>query len=166
MNKLRPVMRHIIEYANEYRALPKHEQIHAQFGLSVDKIDDINPQQQQAFLDEIEEFCKNRALADAVLSAPELIQKGNYGEVEKRVKEAILVGLSSDIGTNYFADPRARLLKIKNSNGQVSTGWTTVDNKLYGGVNRKEITIWCGGSGCVVGDTIITVIELPILPED
>ena len=147
VNKLRPVMRHIIDYANQYRALPKHEQIQAQFGLSVDKIDDINPQQQQAFLDEIEEFCRNRALADAVLSAPELIQKGNYAEVEKRVKEAILVGLSSDIGTNYFADPRARLLKIKNSNGQVSTGWSTVDHKLYGGVNRKEITIWCAGSG-------------------
>lgn len=147
VNKFRPVMRFILDYANEYRALPKHIQIQAQFGITLDIIDDINAQQQDAFLDEIEEFCKNRALADAVLGAPELIQKGNYAEVEKRVKDAILVGLSSNIGINYFADPKERLLRIKNSNGQVSCGWTTVDKKLYGGVNRKELTIWCAGSG-------------------
>jgi archaellum biogenesis ATPase FlaH len=147
VNKFRPVMRFILDYANEYRALPKHVQIQAQFGVNLDVVDDINAQQQDAFLDEIEEFCKNRALADAVLGAPELIQKGNYAEVEKRVKDAILVGLSSNIGINYFAEPKERLLRIKNSNGQVSCGWTTVDKKLYGGVNRKELTIWCAGSG-------------------
>ena len=147
VNKLRPVMRFVIDFANQYRALPKPAQLSAQFGIDFEKIDGINPQLQQAFLDQIEEFCKNRAIADAVLSAPELIQKGNYGEVEKRVREAILVGLSSDVGTNYFLNPRERLMRIKNSNGQVSTGWKTVDQKLYGGVNRKEITIWCAGSG-------------------
>lgn len=147
INKFRPVVRFVIDYSNQYRALPRMEQIQAQFGLTLEKIDRLSAQQQDAFLDQIEEFCKNRALADAVLSAPDLIQKGNYGEVEKRVREAILVGLSSDIGTNYFANPRERLMKIKGSNGQISTGWETVDKKLYGGINRKEITIWCAGSG-------------------
>ena len=147
VNKLRPVMRYMLEFADEYRALPRHEQIQAQFGIELDHINNLSPPQQDAMLDQIEEFCRNRALADAVLSAPELIQKGNYGEVEKRVKEAILVGLNSDIGINYFANPRERLMKIKNSNGQVKTGWDSVDSKLYGGVNRKEITIWCAGSG-------------------
>ena len=113
-------MRFVIDFANQYRALPKPAQLSAQFGIDFERIDGINPQLQQAFLDQIEEFCKNRAIADAVLSAPELIQKGNYAEVEKRVKEAILVGLTSDIGTNYFANPRERLMKIKNSNGIIS----------------------------------------------
>jgi hypothetical protein len=165
VNKLRPVMRFVIDFANQYRALPKPAQLSAQFGIDFERIDNIGPQLQQAFLDQIEEFCKNRAIADAVLSAPELIQKGNYAEVEKRVKEAILVGLTSDIGTNYFHNPRERLMRIKNSNGQMSTGWKTIDQKLYGGVNRKEITIWCGGSGCVAGFTEVKVIKLPILPE-
>ena len=165
VNRLRPVMRYMLEFADEYRALPRHEQIQAQFGIELDHIDNLSPPQQDAMLDQIEEFCRNRALADAVLSAPELIQKGNYGEVEKRVKEAILVGLNSDIGINYFANPRERLMKIKNSNGQVKTGWDSVDSKLYGGVNRKEITIWCGGSGCVAGNTMIKIIKLPYLPE-
>lgn len=147
VNKLRPAMRFILNHVEKYSILPKFEQINAETGLNFTKIDNIAPQHQDAFLDEIEEFCKNRALAEAVLSAVDLIEKGNYGEVEKRVREAILISLQSDVGTNYFEDPRARLLRIKDNNGQVSTGWRDVDDKLYGGINRGEITIWCAGSG-------------------
>jgi replicative DNA helicase len=147
VNKLRPAVRFLLEFANQYRALPPHEQMRAQFGIDFERIDDITGTLQQAFLDQIEEFCKNRALADAVLSAADLIQKGNYAEVEKRVKDAILVGLNSNIGIRYYDDPRARLMKIKSSNGQVSSTWKSVDAKLYGGLNRKELTIWCAGSG-------------------
>jgi len=121
--------------------------VNAETGQSFSKIENITSHHQDAFLDEIEEFCKNRALADAVLSAVDLIEKGNYGEVEKRIREAILISLQSDIGTNYFENPKERLMRIKNNNGQVSTGWRDVDDKLYGGVNRGEITIWCGASG-------------------
>jgi len=147
VNKLRPAVRFILAHAEKYRVLPKIAQVNAETGLGFAYIDNITIQHQDSFLDEIEEFCKNRALADAVLSAVDLIEKGNYSEVEKRVRDAILISLQSDIGTDYFEDPRARLMKIKNNNGQVSTGWRDVDDKLYGGVNRGEITIWCGASG-------------------
>ena len=147
VNKLRPAVRFIMEHAGKYNILPKVEQVNAETGLQFNYISDIKLQHQDAFLDEIEEFCKNRALADAILGAVDLIEKGNYGEVEKRVRDAILVGLQSDLGTNYFADPKSRLQKIKNNNGQFSTGWKDVDDKLYGGVNRGELTIWCAGSG-------------------
>lgn len=147
VNKLRPAVRFILKHAEKYSVLPKIEQVNAETGITFVNVSDISIQHQDSFLDEIEEFCKNRALADAVLSAVDLIEKGNYGEVEKRVREAILITLQSDLGTNYFDDPRARLLKIKDNNGQVSTGWKAVDEKLYGGVNRGEITIWCAGSG-------------------
>lgn len=147
VNRLRPAVRFLLEFANQYRALPPHEQMRAQFGIEFDKVDSTSPALQGAFLDQIEEFCRNRALADAVLSAPDLIAKGNYSEVEKRVKEAILVGLSSNIGIRYYDNPRERLMRIKSSNGQISSTWKTVDQKLYGGMNRKELTIWCAGSG-------------------
>jgi replicative DNA helicase len=51
------------------------------------------------------------------------------------------------MGTDYFADPRARLMALKTNNGQNSTGWPTLDNKLYGGFNRGELQIFAGGSG-------------------
>jgi archaellum biogenesis ATPase FlaH len=147
INKFRPAVRYIMSHAEKYRVLPKFEQVTAETGINFSRIENITIQHQDAFLDEIEEFCKNRALADAVLNAVDLIEKGNYSEVEKLVRDAILISLQSDIGTNYFEDPRARLMRIKNNNGQISTGWKDVDDKLYGGVNRGEITIWCGASG-------------------
>ena len=50
------------------------------------------------------------------------------------VKQAVQIGLQKDLGTDYFADPRARLEAIKDKNGQVSTGWdTSLDKKLFGG---------------------------------
>ena len=147
VNKFRPAIRFILTHASEYNVLPKIEHVNAETGLGFSYISDIGEQHQEAFLDEIEEFCKNRALGNAVINAAELIEKGNYGEVEKKVREAILISLQSDIGTDYFDDPKARLLRIKDKNGQVTTGWKNVDDKLYGGVNRGEITIWCAGSG-------------------
>jgi replicative DNA helicase len=51
------------------------------------------------------------------------------------------------MGTDYFADPRARLSKLKDNNGQISTGWPAVDKKLYGGFNRGELNIFCAASG-------------------
>ena len=147
VNKLRPAVRFILKYANDFKVLPKIEHVNAETGMSFYKIEDIAEQHQESFLKEIEGFCKNRALAEAVLSAVDLIGKGNYAEVERQVREAILISLQSDLGTNYFEDPRARLLSIKDKNGQISTGWKTVDDKLYGGINRGEMTIWCAGSG-------------------
>jgi len=147
VSNLRPAMKFILNYANEFHVLPKVEHVNAQTGLHFVLIDNILIQHQDSFLKEIEEFCKNRALALAITDSVALIEHGNYGEVEKRVREAILISLQSDIGTDYFEDPRERLLKIKSRNGQMSTGWKTVDDKLYGGVNRGEITFWCAGSG-------------------
>jgi len=146
VNKFRPAIRYIKKYTNEYRVLPKIQQVNAETGLNFELIENITLQHQDSFLDEIEEFCKNRAIADAVLASTSLIEKGNYGEVERLVREAILVSIKSDLGTNYFENPKDRLNAIKNRNGQVSTGLKSIDEKLYG-LNRGEITIFAGASG-------------------
>jgi replicative DNA helicase len=67
--------------------------------------------------------------------------------VEDKIKQAVQIGLNKDMGTDYFADPRSRLLKIKDKNGQISTGWETLDQRLFGGFNRGELNIFAGGSG-------------------
>ena len=55
--------------------------------------------------------------------------------------------MQKDLGTDYWKDPRSRLEAIKDKNGQVSTGWATLDKKLFGGFNRGELNIFAGGSG-------------------
>jgi len=67
--------------------------------------------------------------------------------VEKLIKDAVQISLTKDLGTDYFADPISRLQKLKSSNGQISTGWNSLDKKLFGGFNRGELNIFAGGSG-------------------
>jgi len=38
-------------------------------------------------------------------------------------------------------------MHLKSSNGQASTGWPCLDQKLYGGFNKGELQIFAGGSG-------------------
>ena len=98
-------------------------------------------------MDEFESFCRHKALEKAILESADLLEKGEYGVVEEKIKAATQIALTRDLGINYFDDPRARLLSIKDNNGQVSTGWLNLDKKLYGGFNRGELNIFAGGSG-------------------
>jgi archaellum biogenesis ATPase FlaH len=98
-------------------------------------------------LNDFETFTRHKGLERAILEAADMLEKGDYGTVEDKIKKAIQVGLQKDLGTDYWLDPRARLMKIKDNNGQVSTGWKSVDDKLFGGMNRGELNIFAGGSG-------------------
>jgi KaiC/GvpD/RAD55 family RecA-like ATPase len=96
---------------------------------------------------EFEQFSRHKGLERAIIASSDLLEVGDYGPVEKLIKDAIQISLNKDMGTDYFADPRARLEGLKNNNGQISTGWPTVDKKLYGGFNRGELNIFCAASG-------------------
>jgi len=76
-----------------------------------------------------------------------MLEKGDYGSVEDKIKKAVQVGLTKDMGLDYFEDPKARLQALKDNNGMVPTGWKNFDKKLFGGFNRGELNIFAGGSG-------------------
>jgi len=144
---LRPTVKFIKEFAEKYTSVPDSDQIHATTGLSLKCIDDLRKSDIDWFLDEFEKFTRKKELERAIFKSADLLEKGNYDPVEKLIKDAVQISLTKDMGTDYFADPRARLNKIKNNNGQISTGWPCLDNKLYGGFNRGELQIFAGGSG-------------------
>jgi archaellum biogenesis ATPase FlaH len=98
-------------------------------------------------MDEFESFTRHKSLERAILKSADLLEQHEYGEVEGLVKEAVQIGLARDMGTDYFLDPKARLMGLKDKNGQVTTGWDSLDRKLFGGFNRGELNIFAGGSG-------------------
>jgi replicative DNA helicase len=98
-------------------------------------------------MDEFESFTRHKDIERAIIASADLLEKHNYGEVETLIKEAVQIGLARDMGTDYFADPRGRLMGLKDKNGQISTGWPCMDRKLFGGMNRGELNIFAGGSG-------------------
>ena len=145
--RLRPVAEFIIEHTKKYNVMPEPIQIKATTDVSVDRLDELDEGHYDWFLEEFESFTKRQALERAILKSADLLEKGEYEPVEKLIKDAVQISLQKDMGTDYFADPRGRLMALKSNNGQNSTGWPVLDQKLYGGFNRGELQIFAGGSG-------------------
>ena len=144
---LRPVADLYKEHTTKYNVLPDPVQIKAITGQDIEPVPNLNPSHFDWFLDEFEAFTKRQELERAILKAADLLEKGDFSPVEKLIKDAVQISLQKDMGTDYFADPAARINKYFNSGGQVSTGWPQMDRILYGGFSRGELNIFAGGSG-------------------
>jgi archaellum biogenesis ATPase FlaH len=145
--KLQDAAEFINEYAKSYNVLPDFDMVNASCRTSLKKPEEVKEGHLEWLMDEFESFTRHKALERAILASADLLEKHNYGEVEALIKEAVQIGLARDMGTDYFADPRGRLMGLKDKNGQVTTGWATMDRKLFGGFNRGELNIFAGGSG-------------------
>jgi hypothetical protein len=145
--KLKPVAEFIVEHSKKYNTMPEPVQIKAATSIEVEMVSELDEGHYEWFLDEFEQFTKRQELERAILKSADLLEKGDYGPVEKLIKDAVQISLQKDMGTDYFSDPRARLMALKSNNGQNSTGWPSMDQKLYGGFNRGELQIFAGGSG-------------------
>ena len=144
---LRDVAKFIATHSAEYKTLPTYEQIRAVTGVELRPIPTAIDGHQEWFMQEFEGFSRKEELSRAILKAADLLEEGDYDPVEKLIKDAVQISLTKDLGTDYFADPKARIDKYYNSGGQVSTGWPTMDKILYGGMSRGELNIFAGGSG-------------------
>ena len=144
---LREAARFIKKHSDDHKTLPTREQIQAATSVELRTVPDLREGHYDWFLTEFEGFSRKQELERAILKAADMIEQGNFDPVEKLIKDAVQISLTKDMGTDYFEDPRARLMKIKSNNGQVSTGWPTMDQRLFGGMNRGELNIFAGGSG-------------------
>ena len=145
--KLQDAAEFMNEYAKNYNVLPDYEMVNASCRTELKRPEDLKDGHMQWFMDEFESFTRHKALERAIINSADLLDKSDYGAVEVMIKEAVQIGLARDMGTDYFADPRGRLLGIKDKNGQISTGWPSMDRRLFGGMNRGELNIFAGGSG-------------------
>jgi len=137
----------IKDYVEEHNALPTFDIVNATTDSNLKDPGQLQENHYDWLLQDFETFSKHKALESAILKSADLLENGQYGACEDLVKNAVQIGLQKDLGTDYFADPRARLEGIKENNGQVSTGWPALDKKLFGGFNRGELNIFAGGSG-------------------
>ena len=131
----------IQKHSDKYGTLPELEQIRALTGTNLEQLDEGFMTQYDWFFEEFEKFTKHYEIERAVVKAADLLDKGDHEPIEQLIKDAVQISLTKDMGTDYFADPKARLKAIKDNNGQLSTGWAQMDDKLYGGFNRGELQI-------------------------
>ena len=145
--KLQDAAEFMNEYAKQYSVLPDYEMVNASCRVDLKKPEEVKEGHMEWLMDEFEHFTRHKALERAIINSADLLDKHDYGAVELMIKEAVQIGLAKDMGTDYFADPRSRLMRIKDKNGQISTGWPSMDRRLFGGMNRGELNIFAGGSG-------------------
>ena len=137
----------IEKHTAEYSTMPTIDQVNASTGSKLKPVKEINDGHYEWFMAEFESFTRRQELERAILKSADLLEKGTYDPVEKLIKDAVQISLTKDLGIEYWEDPRARLMALKDNNGQVSTGWPALDRKLFGGFNRGELNIFAGGSG-------------------
>lgn len=144
---LRSAATFLQDYSKKYNDLPNIDQVKAEAGVDLQKIEKLEDSMISWFMDEFESFTRHETLKRVILKSADLIEKGEYDPIEKLVKDAVQISLTKDLGTDYWSDPSARINKYFNSGGQVSTGWPQLDKILYGGFSRGELNIFAGGSG-------------------
>jgi len=145
--RLRSAAEFIKTYVNEHGNIPDVVQIKATTNTELQNLEERAQEHSSWFLEEFEGFARHKALEKAILQSADMLDKSQYGAVEKLIKDAVQVGLPKTFGLDYFADPSGRLKAIRDNNGQISTGWKDLDDKLYGGFNRGELNIFAGASG-------------------
>ena len=144
--RLQSTAEFINKYVDEYKVMPEVQIVNTSCRISLESLQ-LPKENYNWLMAEFENFSRHKSLERAIIKSADLLEKGEYGPVEKLVKDAIQISLNKDMGTNYFENPRARLEKLKNNNGQISTGWPGVDKRLYGGFNRGELNIFAAASG-------------------
>lgn len=144
--ELRKAVTFITEYSDKYKAVPTPELIHANTGLKLEPLV-VTQDIEDWFLDEIEKFCRHKEMESIIYSGPDIIEAGDYAIMEERIKEAMAISLQKDLGTDYFYKPDERLERIRVSQQAISTGWKSLDYRLYGGWAKKTLNIFAGQPG-------------------
>ena len=108
---LRTAAAFIKEHSEQFKTLPDRAQIAAATGIKLNAVPDLNEGHYDWFMTEFEAFTRRQELERAILKAADLLEKGDYDPVEKLIKDAVQISLTKDMGTDYFADPAARINK-------------------------------------------------------
>ena len=146
------------EYYNDHNAIPDVYQVEAETGVDLSP-KSITRDQFAYCCKEVETFCKQSAIKQALLVCPELAEKEEYGKIEKIMTDAVTVAITSNLGVDFFVDTRESLARVLATGTTISTGWKEVDAVLFGGIQKKQLILFSAGSG---GGKSITMQNLGI----
>jgi archaellum biogenesis ATPase FlaH len=144
---LKKTVKFMTEYFTQYRDVPKLELIRAKTDYALDPVGQVGKADIRFVSEQLENFCRNQAVTEAILKGPELLDKGDMTAIITELKSAISLGLHRDLGTDYFKDPELRIKSSSEEAVRISTLIPELDLFLGGGLARQEILIFAGGSG-------------------
>ena len=145
--QVKNAVKFIKSYFDQYKSAPNADQVKAETGNIIETRSSMTQQEVRYAEDQLENFCKNKALEHAIFASAPLVGTERAGEIEKMIRDAITVGLHRNIGLDYFNDPELRLKMLSLNNKPIPTGLIKLDEYLGGGINRKEMIIFAAAPG-------------------
>lgn len=145
--EFRPLMSFVLQYQQDHKGIPQPNIIEAETGIKVVPQPVIGDTFDYACA-EFETFCKRKAIDYAIRDSVSLIEKGDYGAVEQKIRDAVTTTLTRNLGTDFFENPTALMERIEVGLGKpISTGWRDLDDTIGGGVYRKDLILFSANSG-------------------
>lgn len=144
---LKKSVKFLTDYFNKYKEIPKPATVRAETGVLLEDLGEITRGEVNYISEEIEKFCRESAVTEAILSGPELLKKGDMGQIIENLKAAITVGLQKDLGLDYFENPEERLEATLQTQARISTGLPEIDELIGGGLARQELITFLANSG-------------------
>lgn len=124
-------------YFSEYNALPDFDIIDAETDVLL-KDRPVDRDEIPYVKDEFETFCRDKAMGLAILESVDLLEEGKMSSIQEIIRTAQLVKLENDIGTDFFEDPRERIMSMDLYVDERSFGIPALD-KMIGNVRRGEL---------------------------
>jgi archaellum biogenesis ATPase FlaH len=149
--ELRMAVAFILEYYENYSNIPTFRQLNAEFpNLEFEALPSVTKEEYQYTCDEIEKFCQESALFNALKDSVADITSGDrskFGKVYTRVKQALEVSLQKDLGIDVLFNVRQQLLDLKESFQFHPTLIDALDKLLGGGLVPTQFTLFSANSG-------------------
>lgn len=143
-----PDVKFLIQYHLKHNTNPSINLMNAESSADVSYEEEyIAVDEIEYCAEQLEAFCKQSAMHDAILDSYELVKENAFGEIYKKVSDALEVSLKKDLGLDVFADPEAVLNRLIEDMVHISCGITSLDEPLGGGTMRKQFYMVSGNSG-------------------
>ena len=91
------------------------------------------------------DFCRKQALKGAMLKSAKLLNSSSFDEIEKVIKDALVLGTDNNFGHDFHRDilRRFELVTIN----PITTGWPRMDEICKGGLGSSELGVVVAPTG-------------------
>ena len=91
------------------------------------------------------DFCRKQVLKGAMIKSAKLLKSSSFEEIEKLIKDALVLGTDNNFGHDFRKDLLKRFEFI--SRDPTSTGWPRMDEIVKGGLGKSELGVVVAPTG-------------------
>ena len=151
----------LINYRNKYNTHPNSEVMMSLLRTELNHHDKATAQavrefyarihtsegvQEAAFIkDKAIDFCRKQVLKGAMIKSASLLKSSSFEEIEKVIKEALVLGTDNNFGHDFRKDLLKRFELV--SRDPMSTGWSRMDEICKGGLGKSELGVVIAPTG-------------------